>query len=228
MTDDLVSCLCVTRGGADLLAAARLWSMQTYARKELIVVHQSSEADIRSALSGLAHVVTVPAPPEATLGELRNLALDAATGEWVAQWDDDDMHMPTRLERQLAGAKAWRAEACFLSRWFMHDVLNGAVYLSGKRCWEGSMVARKAALAGMSYAPLARAEDSAFVSELVHAYPVVMLDAPELYVYRYHGRNAWDRGHWERLFARATLVDADEEQAQLLAADSDLRGAAVP
>jgi hypothetical protein len=39
--------------------------------------------------------------PGATLGTLRGLSLDVATGEIVCQWDDDDCHHPDRILHQV-------------------------------------------------------------------------------------------------------------------------------
>lgn len=43
-------------------------------------------------------------PEEMTLGELRNMALDLVVGEWVIQWDDDDLELYCRFDH---GANTW-------------------------------------------------------------------------------------------------------------------------
>ncbi len=57
----------------------------------------------------------------ATLGEKRNACIQAACGEFIAIWDDDDVYLPWRLSLSLSEAERWntpfyRPEA-FLAFW---------------------------------------------------------------------------------------------------------------
>ena len=71
---------------------------QTYPDRQLVIVNHSEEPfgleDPR------VKEVVVRRPP--TLGELRNIGLDAADGELLITWDDDDWHHPCRMEKQAA------------------------------------------------------------------------------------------------------------------------------
>ncbi len=110
-------------------------------------------------------VVEVPYLPKPPLGALRNLAVQAAQGTYIAQWDDDDWHGPTRLAEQLRALADQRYSACALMRWVLYDELTRQAYVSGPRAWEASLVARREALP--PYPELARGEDTPVVEQLM-------------------------------------------------------------
>ncbi len=106
----LVSCLCVTQNRVPLLRrAVACFLGQTYQPRELVMLYQSDDQTTRHYLEGLnepsIRSVEVPSTPPLRLGVLRNLSLQASRGYYVAQWDDDDWHDPTRLAVQVAALK---------------------------------------------------------------------------------------------------------------------------
>lgn len=103
---DSVTCVCLTtwpRRAAYLPDALRSYRAQTHPRRELLVINDG--APLRSAA---LDVRVVNLPPHSsgrwTLGEKRNVGVRFARGEWLATWDDDDVSLPERLEKQLAWA----------------------------------------------------------------------------------------------------------------------------
>src|SRR5436305_1073460 len=58
-----------------------------------------------------------------TVGDLRNLALEHATGDFIVNWDDDDWHHPRRIEVQMQA----RGEdtAVLLRTRIHHSLVNG-------------------------------------------------------------------------------------------------------
>jgi len=76
---------------------------QTYPNKELIIIDDGQEdyapilADVPAG--ELRYIKLDPAPGQ-VLGTLRNRSLEEATGDFKAQWDDDDWYHPERIERQ--------------------------------------------------------------------------------------------------------------------------------
>ena len=222
MTDTpLISCLMVTRGHLfPARFAIQTYLRQTYAPRELVIVCDSAAAELRAHVEALgdSSIRFVDTRP-GTLGELRNASLDAARGELVAQWDDDDLYHPQRLELQasaLAGAPG--AAAHFLSRWFLWWPARRQLAVSAQRVWEGSMLARRTRLP--SYPSASLGEDSVFVRTLFAAHPNVQSDVPEVYCYVVHGGNSWDVAHFEEMFSRATRRfegDAYDVQLSLLA-----------
>lgn len=201
-----VSCLMVTRNRA---ATARLaidcFLRQTYAARELVILDDGEDDALRDHVAALADPRIRMFRPEgrATLGELRNRAAALARGEYVCQWDDDDLYDPSRIASQMAVVQALRADACFLERWTLWWPGRRRLALSTRRVWEGSMLCRKAMLP--PYPALARGEDSAVAEQVIATGRVAMLDQPRLYLYVVHGANTFGTEHFDRHWDHATL-----------------------
>ena len=117
-----ISCLMVTRDRLALVKRSILsFAGQTYRNRELVIVTDGEErfrraierfvSDIR--LEGVRFVY--PSLTSATLGRLRNISLDAASGQIVCQWDDDDCSHPERLAIQAEYMLKEKAGACFMT-----------------------------------------------------------------------------------------------------------------
>ncbi|OGA36510.1 MAG: hypothetical protein A3F75_11005 [Betaproteobacteria bacterium RIFCSPLOWO2_12_FULL_64_23] len=173
---------------------------QTYQPRELVVLYEADDPATRDHLGTLnepsIRPVEVPALPKLTLGALRNLSVEASRGHYVAQWDDDDWHGPTRLAEQIGAIRANRKLACVLSRWVLYDQVTKAAFLSGTRPWEGSLVAERNTVP--LYPDLPRGEDSCVIERMRSEGKLVGLDSPHLHVYIYHGANTWERSHWQK------------------------------
>lgn len=198
----LITCLCVTQERVALLRRSiQCFLNQTYPRRELVIVHQSDDDDTRRFVAELGdafiHGVETPASPRLSLGSLRNIARQAGTGAYVATWDDDDWHNPTRLERQMHAIRDSGKRGCVLSRCTLYDSRTRRAYISRARSWEGSFVGERAILP--PYPDVARGEDTPVVDALVRQRQLTFLDRPDLYVYTHHGMNTWDRRHWQRI-----------------------------
>lgn len=213
---ELISCLCVTHYRVDKLRrAVACFQRQTHAARELVVVFGRDDTATRDFLAGVKEptlrVVEVPYLPKPPLGALRNLAVQAAQGTYIAQWDDDDWHGPTRLAEQLRALADQRYSACALMRWVLYDELTRQAYVSGPRAWEASLVARREALP--PYPELARGEDTPVVEQLMAQDQLIGLDSPHLYIYTYHGANTWSRAHWRRnIFPHAERLGPEGTQ----------------
>ncbi len=201
----LVSCLMVTANRRRLCRrAVRCFLSQTYPSAELIVVDDGEEP-LDEALQDVPperlQYIRLPRTPRQVLGALRNVALEAARGEYVAQWDDDDWYHPERLERQTAPLRAGAAEACVLSGALMHlDVppytrhayvgpLSGGV--------PGTIVHRRND--ALRYPTLRKAEDTLYLQQFP---PAAVARLPKalsyLFIRSFHGSNTWDVSHFER------------------------------
>jgi glycosyltransferase involved in cell wall biosynthesis len=138
-----------------------------------------------------------------SLGELRNLSIEEASGQYIAQWDDDDLYDPSRLEQQIQTIKKTNSTACMLSRWTVWWPNKNRLFISHSRAWEGTLVCRRSAMP--RYPALSKAEDTALIKELMARNDVVFLDAPRLYIYVVHGSNTWHDAHFEGFFKRASV-----------------------
>jgi glycosyltransferase involved in cell wall biosynthesis len=217
----LVSCLCLTRGRVPLLKrAVSCFLGQTYQPRELVVVVQADDGESRDYLAALeapsVRFVEVPASPRLSTGSLRNTSLQAARGHYVAIWDDDDWHGPTRLAEQIDAILRNRGEACVLWRLILYDTVTRSAFRSAARTWEGTLVAERSAMP--AYPDQQRGSDTPVITRLGNGGKLVVLERPELYVYVYHGANTWNRSHWEQNllpYAQA-LPDGEVERVRSL------------
>ena len=198
--ESLVSCLCVTRNRVPLLRrAVACFLQQSYHPRELVVVFESDDAATRDYLATLnepaVSKIEIPCLPKQRLGTLRNLALAAAQGRYVAQWDDDDWYAPDRLTAQIGALRQSGRSGCLLPQWIIFDDGTKRAYLSAVRTWEGSMVALRSAVP--PYPDLAQGEDTPVIKGLLDAGQLAFVNQPYLYVYVNHGGNTWDRTHFE-------------------------------
>ncbi len=217
----LVSALMVTtRRPLMALAAIACFQAQDYPNCELVVVEDDPDPQLGIAIQALNDVrirFIKLNPGQLNLGELRNHAVHAARGEWVCQWDDDDLYDPARISVQMAALQSQQADACFLSRWTIWWPQQKRFATSVSRLWEGSMLARKSAL--NAYPSLRRGEDTSVAEAVFQSARVVSLDAPRLYLYVVHGANTFDAAHfdahWHNASARYSGLDARRVQQEL-------------
>jgi hypothetical protein len=203
-----VSCLMVTKDRSSTARRAiTCFRTQTYPHLELVVVEDGTDDALEQHIRDLGdpRIRHHRLPPEGRpLGELRNEAVDRATGPYVCQWDDDDLYDPERVETQMAAILALDADACFLARERLWWPARHKLAISCARVWEGSMVCAKDRLP--RYPALRRGEDTPVAEEVVRTCRVVSVDAPELYTYVCHGGNTFDETHFAEHFDVATEV----------------------
>ncbi|GAA3776665.1 hypothetical protein GCM10023083_11720 [Streptomyces phyllanthi] len=206
-----VSCLMVTKDrSATARRAIRCFRAQTYPNLELVVLEDGTSDTLEQYLRELddPRIRHHRLPPEGrTLGELRNEAVDRATGPYVCQWDDDDLYDPERVETQMAAILALGADACFLARERLWWPARHKLAISCARLWEGSMVCAKDRVS--RYPAQRRGEDTPVAEELVRTCRVVSVDAPDLYTYVCHGGNTFDESHFAEHFEVATEIWAE-------------------
>ncbi len=204
----LVSCLMVTRG--DPLRVRRSIQSfvdQTYTETELVIVTDAREEQMRFVRTDYpqANIKWVFVAPDSglVLGQLRNLSIDQASGEYVLQWDDDDLYDPSRIFYQLQAIQKGRAQASILLRWTVWWPAKRRLFISERRAWEGSLMCSRTVMP--RYPALARGEDKPLVERLLKELDVALIDAPRLYIYVIHGSNTWTTEHFEGIFSRLTL-----------------------
>jgi glycosyltransferase involved in cell wall biosynthesis len=209
----LVSCLMVTQARADrfrwVTSAIQNYCEQRYRPTELIIVLDDPLEVDRGRLEGWvvalgrSDIHLLPSPRKLSLGALRNLSLDAASGDLICLWDDDDFHHPLRVERQVEHLARTGAAAGLLADCLHLFVASGRCYWvnwgrTRYRGLPGTLLARRDH--GLRYpesGPFSGSgEDTDLLTRLSSAVPTTFLPAPPfLYVYRFHGANTWDQGH---------------------------------
>ena len=196
----LVSCLLVTANRAELCRrAVHCYLEQTYPNKELVVV-DDGEQDLTEVLSVIpseeVNYLKLEPSPDNVLGHLRNVALDAAKGDYVAQWDDDDWYHPQRLERQIAVLEAGH-DAVTLSSSLMHldtgEFVDHPYFGFLPNGVPGTIVHR--ADKTVRYPELRRAEDTEYLDHWM-ARRYTKLDEMHLFIRCFHGANTWEQTHF--------------------------------
>lgn len=214
----LISCLMVTRGRAQQARLAiRSFLDQTYAARELIVLDDDPDPQLADWIaqqhSPLLRLVKLP-DQGLPLGHLRNLAVDQARGDYVCQWDDDDLHDPVRLEVQLKVLLSTDCQASLLARWMIWWPERQRLALSCYRDWEGSLLCRRACMP--RYPDWRRREDTRLLDVLRRSVRLARIDMPRLYLYVVHGANTFDAPHFEEHWQRATARWQGPELERLL------------
>lgn len=118
----LVSCVMVTRGIVPILRhSVECFCRQTYPNRELVVVYDGEQEGIEAFFRSmqLPKVTLVSVPSVFSLGELRNIGIARASGQIIAQWDDDDLFDPLRLSLCVRTLLESGTAAVFLGSWLL-------------------------------------------------------------------------------------------------------------
>jgi glycosyltransferase involved in cell wall biosynthesis len=222
----MISCVCVTRADrpAMLTDAVADFAGQDFADREMVILHDGNRASHGAVKAIAAHhpacairVLRVPRGP--ALGELRNIAIAAAKGDWICQWDDDDRYHPSRLTLQWDAARAQGAAVCYLVdqlHWFRPDGLlfwddwDREAY--PMNLIQGSILARRDILP--PYPNLPRGEDTLQTHALLwsaatNGFRIARLrGAGWCYTYTFHGGNVWEVEHHRAISAAKHLPPA--------------------
>lgn len=138
MTIPLVSCICPTFGRApdfaNLLWDAVYWfNAQVYPNKELIIWNDCEVQTLRCDVPGVR--VINSAAKFKTLGDKYNAMVEAAKGEIILPWEDDDVSLPGRIRQavfRLGSAdyfnpqQTWYEENGILHHKHKHGVCHNA------------------------------------------------------------------------------------------------------
>jgi glycosyltransferase involved in cell wall biosynthesis len=103
LNEQLVSCL-IPAHNAERFIAETLDSIvaQTHRQIEIVVVDDGSTDATADVVRRHDAEITLVEVEHAGLIPARDAAIDAATGDWIAFCDADDLSTPDRFERQLA------------------------------------------------------------------------------------------------------------------------------
>lgn len=199
--DIKVSALLVGQNRPQIWESIDCFARQTHPNRELVIIIDDPAPEFRSRLDaraeelGNAQVHLVDAG--LALGALRNESVSRADGEYLVQWDDDDLFGPERIAWQLGKMIESGSEVSYLREYihyFIEDDLRiPCLWHNG---FPGSVMFHRSV--EVRYQPeLKMKEDNFFkvrVREL--GIPVTVLDNdPSLFTYRFHGANTFSRDH---------------------------------
>lgn len=117
----LVSCIMPTSNRRRFVPQAiRYFLRQEYARKELILVDDGTDAvaDLIPADSRIRYYRTSSV---LSVGEKRNLACSLASGDIIVHWDDDDWMADWRVHYQVQQLVQHQADLCGLNCLYFFD-----------------------------------------------------------------------------------------------------------
>jgi glycosyltransferase involved in cell wall biosynthesis len=181
---------------------------QTYPNTELVLVSFDESGDYAKLLKQYdaknIRLIKVDQDQILTLGELRNLSIKMASGEYFCNWDDDDWSHIDRLKIQYQMAEENFKDGSVLAYCLMFDKINHAAYLSHPMFHPATLVCKRQIVTeDICYPSLNINEDDVFIKKLYREnvlYPVVN---PILYIYVYHGNNTWNQKHFKQIFSRS-------------------------
>ena len=190
----LVSCLMLTYSRLEMFKHAYdSYIDQTYRNKELIIVNSGTDGYKKEVsdyvgLSGSESVTHITCEPE-NLGKLRNMALDASSGEYLMTMDDDDSHHKKRIEKQMDYILREGKEGCLLGN-FRLIYGDKRYVIKWAQGLEPTLLCKK--IEGIRYDDeLSITEDTDYIRKLKqNKVNVGVYRAPsDFYEYRYHGGN---------------------------------------
>lgn len=182
--------------------SVRCFEQQTYPNRELVVIDDGEE-DYSGLFTNLppSQIRYIRDVPKAqVLGRLRNTALNAARGEYLTQWDDDDWYHPDRIRIQ-AGYLQQGYDACCLGQTLMHlsdPQYRNLPYLGSlPHGVPGSIMHRRDS--AIRYPEFEKAEDTVYLdSWMERRYAKLPDEFSCLFIRCFHGSNTWEREHFLR------------------------------
>lgn len=212
-----ISCLMTTVGRPHhVRKSVGCYLNQTYPNRELIIVSQGSVEDDKIiqehlGILGRHDIRFFDAPSRLSLGAMRNLSCELASGEILCQWDDDDLYHPERLRDQYKALCADnRNVASASTRFLKYFVDSNELYWCD---WSGEGVPSSQFLCGsvMFYKKFFYQQESLLYPEvgeqchveedwnvlfkLLDAGRVVPYGLGHHYLYVYHGENTYKLPH---------------------------------
>jgi glycosyltransferase involved in cell wall biosynthesis len=206
------------------LARVRDFARQDYEPRDLVIVVDGGVEDrsLRESLerTTFGDITLLEVPLGAlTLGALRNLSVRESLGDFLCQWDDDDMYHPRRLSRQMDFVLSEEADACVLGDQLQLMRSSRSLYWCdwthprGMPTWAPGIP--NTLLCKHSSYPryddfgrnAFRSEDMKVMMRLHDDHRLsVLRDFGTSYVYVGHGSNTWDEGHLQRIVAVTGLT----------------------
>ena len=214
----LVSALMVTRGEISFVKRAiKLFENQSWSNKELIIISVNKNEEIISAIEeSKCKIVFHLVPDGLTLGELRNISISHANGDFLIMWDDDDLYHKDRILTMMNVLRESNADLAFLSKLQLYWISKKKLALSHTRMWEGSVIMKRSA--SIIYPSLNKGEDTPVVTHQIKKHKIALVNAPYLYTYCITGLNTHDKNHFENMFNQGKIyssLDADNIKGKL-------------
>jgi glycosyltransferase involved in cell wall biosynthesis len=202
----LVSCIMPTADRRVFAAhAIRYFLRQDYPNRELIVLDDGVDP-IDDLMPPDPAIRYMRLNGRRSLGAKRNLACQAARGDLIAHWDDDDWIAPWRLSYQVAAMREQQADACGLNELLYLNLTADRAwryrYPPDSRAWVagGTLCYTRALWTHNPFPEIDVGEDAYFLWS-DQPKRIVMLDDSSFYVALIHPANTSPKstdGEWWR------------------------------
>jgi glycosyltransferase involved in cell wall biosynthesis len=174
----LVSCIMPTCNRRHFLPQAiRCFLRQDYPNRELLIIDDGSDA-VGDLVPEEGRVRYLRLPAKLRIGAKRNLACEAARGEFIVHWDDDDWYPTNRISVQMQALVERGVDVSGTSRILYFDAMADKAweyrYASRHGSWVGgnTMAYRKSFWERNRFPDIQIGEDSRFLwsrtSKTVH------------------------------------------------------------
>ncbi|MFT4156069.1 glycosyltransferase [Parafilimonas sp.] len=135
----LVSCIMPTYNRRRFVPhAVEYFLRQDYANKELIIIDDGSDM-IEDLVPPHSSIRYFKLNRKLTLGAKLNLACNYATGDIIANWDDDDWYAPSRLQYQVEALNDPKIDVCGINNLLYYDMHKNLgyryIYPANQRMW---------------------------------------------------------------------------------------------
>ena len=108
--------------------AIKYFLRQDYPHKELIILDDGTDP-IRDLVPDIPEIQYMALPSKLTVGENRNLAVEASRGEIILHWDDDDWMHPCRIRYQVEHMLRASADISGISKVLFYEMCTGQLWL---------------------------------------------------------------------------------------------------
>lgn len=199
----MISCLMISKNNIYIFKKAVLsFLRQNFKNKELIVVFEKNQQYAKEKINYLKKIKNckvILVEDGLGLGNLRNIALENAKGDFVIQWDDDEINHPDRIRLQFKNLIYYNAYACYLedrlhyfyntNELFIEDGSYGSINDSIKQHCPGSVLMKnKKEFKYKNY--LFEGDDIDLMKQIFSKHKIATLPKHYwLYCYTYHGNN---------------------------------------
>jgi glycosyltransferase involved in cell wall biosynthesis len=226
----LVSCIMPTYNRRRFVSQAiQYFGRQDYPHRELIVVDDGPDA-VGDLMPNVSNIRYIRLPQKRSIGAKRNLACEAARGEIIICWDDDDWYAPNRIAYQVSALLGGKADATGLDRGLL-------ISLPGRQFWTSSAQLHSRMFAQgivggtlafwkclwnqrVRFPDASLAEDAVFLQALVRrGARIARLENAGTFIYVRHDQNSWrftpghflDGSGWQRVEPPAFMSEPDLE-----------------
>ena len=200
-----VSCIMPTANRRRFIpATVEMFLAQDYSNKELVVVDDGADR-VEDIVPKHPRIRYIGLERRLPLGTKRNLACEAARGEIIVHWDDDDWHAPWRLRYQVDSLERGPFDICGVDHvlfvdadaaqaWEYVQAPNSLRWVCG-----ATLCYRKSFWSRHRFADIHLGEDSRFVFGARHD-RIGILEDNRFFVARIHATNSYPKrpraGRW--------------------------------